>query len=399
MTPSSAEVTNLSEAFFAFEYGRTRVNVLAYVHLRNIVHSTGAGRVARHMTESLTLDQEVKTHILADASDHRKVIRKLDPPWKELDYHLFQSDTSAQQARWALTGSPEAERYWPEVDIVYCTAESYVPTRRKRLVVTVHDAAIFEDDVHKPSYWLFKQRLKWRLLYSILARKADLFHVVSNYSAERIAHYFPTIRSRLRVVHNAAPERFFAPVSAAGEGFLERAGLRNRPYILVPGGLHYRKNAEMVLNVATLLRSRLPDYLLVVGGHSESRYLHRASALMPDILLTGFVDDEALCSLYHAASAVWFPSRYEGFGVPVLEAMACGAPVVTSNGTALPEIAGDAAILVPPNAIDCHVEAIETVCCNRALREELIIRGHARARQFAWRSSAAKLTSYFRSII
>jgi glycosyltransferase involved in cell wall biosynthesis len=355
--------------------------------------------VARHITENLTLDQDLEVHILADASDHRQVIRELDRPWKELRYHLFQSDTSAQQARWALTGSPEAERYWPEADIVYCTAESYVPTRRKRLVVTLHDAAIFENGVHKPDYWRFKQRLKWRLLYSILARKADLFHVVSDYSAERIAHYFPAIHSRLRVVHNAAPERFFAPVSPAGEQFLESAGLKSRPYILVPGGLHYRKNAETVLSAAALLRSRLPDYLLVVAGHSDSFYSRRAKELRPDILLTGFVDDEALCSLYHGARVVWFPSRYEGFGVPVVEAMACGVPVVTSNCTALPEIASDAAVLVPPNAVDWHVEALERVCGDNALREELITRGQARARQFAWRSSAAKLASHFRSII
>jgi glycosyltransferase involved in cell wall biosynthesis len=375
------------------------MKVLTYVHLRNILNSTGAGRVARQLTENIALDPDVQMHILADAGDHGKVFGKLDPPWTQLRYHLFESETSVQQARWALTGAPKAESYWPEADIVYCTGESYVPTRRQRLVVTVHDAAIFEEGAHKRDYPRFKQRLKWRLLYAILVRRADLFHTVSHYSAERLAHYFPAIRSRLRVVHNAAPERFFAPVSPEGEQFLEQAGLKNRPYILVPGGLHFRKNADTVLDAVALLRSRLRGYRLVVAGHSEQRYLERAGALGPDVVLTGFVDDEALCSLYHGARAVWFPSKYEGFGVPVLEAMACGAPVVTSDCTALPEVAGGAAVLVPPDVASSHVEALATVCDDGDFREALIARGRARASQFTWRTSATALVSHFRSII
>jgi glycosyltransferase involved in cell wall biosynthesis len=375
------------------------MKVLTYVHLRNILNSTGAGRVARQLTENIALDPDVQMHILADAGDHGKVFGKLDAPWTQLTYHLFKSDTSVQQARWALTGAPKAEHYWPEADIVYCTGESYVPTRRQRLVVTVHDAAIFEDGAHKHDYPLFKQRVKWRLLYAILARRADLFHAVSHYSAERLAHYFPAIRSRLRVVHNAAPERFFAPVSPEGEQFLERVNLKDRPYILVPGGLHYRKNADTVLDAVALLRCRLRGYRLVVAGHSEQRYLQRATALGPELLMTGFVDDEALCSLYHGARAVWFPSKYEGFGVPVLEAMACGTPVVTSDCTALPEVVGDAAVLVRPDAVSSHVDALANVCDDGDFREALIARGRARASQFNWRTSATTLLSHFRSII
>jgi glycosyltransferase involved in cell wall biosynthesis len=395
---STDEGTEYLGASIPLKWGESVVNILAYVHLRNIVNSTGAGRVARHLVENLVLLPGIHIDILADAGDHKKVIGQLGRPWTKLRYHLFETDTSVQQARWALTGTPRAERYWPEADVVYCTAESYVPTRSKRLVVTVHDAAIFEEEAHEPGYVLFKQRLKWRVLYSILARRADLLHTVSHYSAERLGHYFPAIRSRLRVVHNAAPERFFGPVSQKGEEFLEKTALKERPYILVPGGLQYRKNAESVLNSVTLLKSRLPNYRLVVAGHCEPRYAHRASTLGENILLTGFVDDEALCSLYQRATVVWFPSKYEGFGVPVLEAMACGVPVVTSNCTALPEIAGKAAILVSPNDLYGNLEAIETVCRDGALRDELILRGRTRARQFAWRTSAAKLLSHIRSI-
>jgi glycosyltransferase involved in cell wall biosynthesis len=373
--------------------------LLAYVHLRNIHQSTGAGRVARSLIENLVLEPDIQMHILADAGDHGKVVPKVGLPWTKFEYHLFQSDTSMQQARWALTGEPVAERYCPKADLVYCTGESYVPTRKQPLVVTLHDAAIFEHGAHKPSYSLLKQRLKWRLLYTILARRADLFHTVSHFSAERLGHYFPAIRSRLRVVYNAAPERFFAPVSPEGEQFLEQTGLKNTPYILLPGGLHYRKNAETALAAWSMPNRALQDYRLVVVGHSEAEYLSRARAFGRRVLLTGFVNDEVLCSLYHGAKAVWIPSHYEGFGVPVLEAMASGAAVVASDSSAIPEVAGNAAVLVPPKAVGSHLEALATVCENNQLREKLIALGHARAEQFRWRVSARRLLSSFRSIV
>jgi glycosyltransferase involved in cell wall biosynthesis len=375
------------------------LNLLAYVHLRNIHNSTGAGRVARHITENLALDPDVRMHILAEGGDHRKVVPKVGRPWTDFQYHLFDTGTSAQQARWALTGVPRAEQYWPEADIVYCTAESYVPAQKQRLVVTVHDAAIFEQDAHQLTYNLCKQRIKWRLLYAILARRADLFHTVSNFSAERLGHYFPTIRSRLRVIYNAAPDRFFAPVVLKGEAFLESAGLKNAPYILLPGGLHYRKNARTVLKAWPMVRNVLPGYRLVVSGHCQPEYLKSARALGPDVQLTGFVDDDVLCSLYHGARAVWFPSQYEGFGVPILEAMACGAPLVASDCSAIPEVAGDAALLVPPKSARLHVEALEAMCTNDGLRNTMIARGRRRANEFTWQASVAELMSHLRSII
>jgi glycosyltransferase involved in cell wall biosynthesis len=147
------------------------------------------------------------------------------------------------------------------------------------------------------------------------------------------------------------------------------------------------------------LRERYSDLELVVTSHCDEPYESRARALGYSVKLKGFVSDEALCSLYHAAAAVWFPSLYEGFGLPVLESMACGTPVIASNASSLTEVCGKAAILVSPDSDDEHVEAISEVLNNSATRRRLTVAGEQRARSFTWESSASKLRGYLADLV
>jgi glycosyltransferase involved in cell wall biosynthesis len=375
------------------------INVLMYVHMRNIYRSTGAGRVARQLTEHVARRKGVNVQILADRGDHRSVIDKLGEPWTDFPYHLFTRDTGIQQRQWLLIHSPKAEKYWPEAEIVHCTGESYVPKSRARLVVTVHDAAYFEDGAHQRNLATLGQSLRWRILYATLSRTADVFHTVSNFSAERLGTVFPSIRTRLRVIHNAVAQRFFDPCSALAEDFLRRSGLSDRPYILFPGGLHYRKNADLALKAWPILSQRRRDLTLVVAGHCDPALKARAEALGQSVRFTGFVDDDELHALYHGARAIWFPSRYEGFGMPVLEGMASGGAVVASNATSIPEIAGDAAVLVDPNSVSENVDALDAVAGDAALRERLIAQGKIHAQKFKWDASAARLHELYSSLL
>ncbi len=375
------------------------LKLLAYVHLRNIHRSTGAGRVARQLTEHLALRDDVKLELLADPSDKERILPLVGAPWTEFRYHLFQKETSRQQAYWFLLDRPRAEKYWPEAQIMYCTAESYVPTKTARLAVTLHDAAYFEPAAHLRDKSFSAQKIKWQLLYRKLDRKADLFHTVSQFSADRLGHFFPHIRSRLRVVHNAVTPHFFEPVTAAGANYVRGVGLADRPFILVPGGLHFRKNAELVLAAWPALRERFPDLVLAVINHSNPAYIERAKALGDRFRVLGFVPDDGLRALYAAAQIVWFPSRYEGFGLPVIEAMACGTPVVTSRASSLPEIAGDAAILASPESAAAHLEALEGLLTSESLRQDLADRGRLRAREFTWSRSAERLKTYFEGLL
>src|SRR5678815_174898 len=120
------------------------MNILAYVQLRGIYGSTGAGRVARQITEHLAQQSQDSLRILADPLDHAKVVHKVGLPWTNFSYSFFSAETSQQQVRWILTGRPFAEDYWPATQVVYCVNAVYIPTRKARLAVTLHDAATFE---------------------------------------------------------------------------------------------------------------------------------------------------------------------------------------------------------------------------------------------------------------
>jgi glycosyltransferase involved in cell wall biosynthesis len=376
-----------------------RLRILAFVHLRNIHASTGAGRVARQLTEHLAKRDDVDLHVLADQADQRRILPLVGEPWTSLPSHTFTTDTSSQQARWYAVNTPKAEAFWPDAQIVYCTAESYVPTRSARLAVTLHDAAYFEEGAHARDQSFWKQRLKWKLLYGKLDRKADMFHTVSQFSADRIAHFFPSMTSRLRVIPNAVSPHFFSPVPLAGQAFIEGENLSAAPFLLIPGGLHFRKNADLILAAIPRLQQLFPDLTIAIVNHSNPAYAERAEVFGPKLRLLGFVEEDALRALYSAAAVVWFPSRYEGFGLPVIEAMACGTPVVASNASSLPEIAGGAALLVPPGNLEAHLEAIHSLLTDALKSDSLSRAGLERASNFTWTRSAETLKNHFDALL
>ena len=375
------------------------MKILDYVHLRNIYRSTGVGRVGRELTEHMARTPGVDLRILADRSDYMEFVPKVGAPWTGYSYCFFQRDTSLQQAIWYLADAPKAESYWPEAEIVYCTAESYVPTERARLAVACHDMQLFEPAAHPMSRWLLQQRVKWQLLFHRLGETAHMIHTISHFSAERIAHFFPALQGRIRVIPNAVSENFFLPPTPTGGEVFARLGLIDAPYLLLPGGLHFRKNAELVLAAWPEIRRLRPELKLVITSHNTPAYADRAKQLF-SIIFTGFQDEDALVALYHGAQLVWFPSRYEGFGMPVVEAMACGAPVVCSTSSALPEIAGGAAAaMVSPDRIGEHVEVIVGLLGDGPARARAGELGRRRAQQFTWERSTELLLSAFSQLL
>jgi glycosyltransferase involved in cell wall biosynthesis len=381
------------------DVGSVDMNVLAYVHLRNIHHSTGAGRVARNLTEALSLQPRVNVRVLADRADHARLPADIGAPWSAFSYAFFDADTSRQQASWVLLRRPTAQHYWPEADITFCTGESFVPKGRSRLAVTTHDAAYFEASVHEAGLAAWQQRWKWKYLYSVLASQADMVHTVSAFSAERLGHFFPALRPRIRVVHNGVTASFFEPPPPETRAFLARHGIEGRRYIHVPGGLNFRKNAPLILAAWPLINRAAPDVLLAISGHVAPAYREAAARLGPSVRLLGFTSDDELKRVYRDAELTWFPSRYEGFGIPVLESMACGAPVISSNVSAIPEIAQGKAVLLPVDSVTAHRDAVVDLLADPARRAGMRADGRIHAAQFTWPRAARQLSQLFRELL
>jgi glycosyltransferase involved in cell wall biosynthesis len=336
--------------------------------------------------------------MLVEASMYDQVYRDLEDMWRQMAVIPLPGNASVQQAKWVYQNKLKAEDYWPDVDIVYCPAESYVPTNRSKLVCTIHDVAGFETNLY-PETWNRKwQNWKWSRLFNQITKHADAVVTVSEFSAARIAHFFPDFREKLHVIHNAPHHVFGTSSSNALMNDVEALS-GGAPYILVPGGLCLRKNAELILSGMPLIMKKIPGVKVIICGANDSKYTKQVvDHKYPHVILAGYVSDELLNALYQQAAGVWFPSRYEGFGMPVIEAMVAGAPVVASNIASIPEVAGDAAVLCDVDDAVEHVEALKSIFESQTVRNDLSSRGVLRSSQFTWNASAHKLETLFQSL-
>jgi glycosyltransferase involved in cell wall biosynthesis len=177
-----------------------------------------------------------------------------------------------------------------------------------------------------------------------------------------------------------------------------------QPYLLYIGGINARKNIARLLQGFAQVHTRHPQLRLVIGGKrqwqtSEIDAVFRQLDLGEAVHWTGYVRDEDLPALYSGAAAFLFPSLYEGFGLPVLEAMACGTPVITSNVSSLPEVAGDDAILVDPYDVGAIAAAIDRVFEQPDLAARLREQGLMRARQFTWERAGRQTVAVYESVL
>ncbi|MCU0521831.1 MAG: glycosyltransferase family 4 protein [Anaerolineae bacterium] len=188
----------------------------------------------------------------------------------------------------------------------------------------------------------------------------------------------------------------FGPISAAGEreALLAKHGVSNRPYILAVGTVQPRKNYARLIEIVDLVRTSV-DVDLVIAGQPAwlAEPVLDAAATRGHVRILGFVDDADLPALYRQAAVLAFPSLYEGFGLPPLEAMACGVPVVASSASSVPEAVGDAGLLLNPLDVPAWADALSAVLTDGGLRADLIARGLARAATFTWARPARQWLS------
>ena len=276
------------------------------------------------------------------------------------------------------------------------------PAVRCRSVVTIHDCIhlMFPQYLPNRAAYAYARGSMWNA-----ARKADRILTVSEASKHDILRFFHVAPEKIEVVYNAIDERFWTvPSEEEFERVRERYQLAHR-FILYVGNIKPHKNLVRLIEAFDGLR-RLGGYddvkLLIIGDQiSKLPALRRAvhsHKLHKEVRFLGYQSDETLSILYRLASVFVFPSLYEGFGLPPLEAMACGTPVVTSNVSSLPEVAGDAAVLVDPSNSESITDGIRRVLDSPELAAELRRKGPLRARQFSWEQSVARTHDIYRAV-
>jgi glycosyltransferase involved in cell wall biosynthesis len=279
--------------------------------------------------------------------------------------------------------------------------------RRMRSVVTIHDLGY----LHFPESHTRAQRRLLRLTTAWSARVASRVIAISQATKADLVRFAGVPANKISVVYHGVAPRFFgdssppgSPTSPRSPGSRTLVRPRTAPYFLYVGTIQPRKNLLRLIEAFALAAPLLGNQcLLIVGrrGWLSAPIEQRASELgiADRVLFPGYVADADLPALYAGATAFTFPSLYEGFGMPILEAMAAGVPVLTSTTSALPEVAGDAALLVDPLDTQAIADALIQLATNNDLRRDLHMRGLQRAQQFTWEQTAHATLAVFREAV
>ena len=263
------------------------------------------------------------------------------------------------------------------------------------VVVTVHDASY----ARAPELFSRRDRLLFRFVAGSVRRAASVI-AVSEFTRQDVIDLYGLAPESVHAIPNGVDARF-APRPGAASAVRAAFGL-DAPYVLTVGALQRRKNVPRLIEA--FVAASPPDHLLAVvggdrGGQAEVVEAAARCGLGARLRLLGHVGEDALPDLYSGARALAFPSLYEGFGLPALEAMACGAAVVASRTTGLGEAVGDAALTVDPTSVDELAEALSRVLGDEALRARLIAAGLARAAEFTWGRAAARTADVYRQLV
>lgn len=272
---------------------------------------------------------------------------------------------------------------------------------RYRVVTTFHDLFALVIPQYSPA-GSNRLRAQW---YARAIARSDKIISVSQATKNDLMKYYNVADDKVRVVH-LAPGENFRPVTdkATRKTCREKYDL-SRPYILALGGPHPRKNLKGLIRAYALVKDRLRcDHRLVFfGGTANLADLYREeieqNRLSRDVRFIYPVPDEDLPVIYSMADALVYPSLYEGFGIPVVEAMTCGTPVITSNIASMPEVAGGAALLVDPTQIEDIADKISSVIESHDFRLRLSRQGLERARDFSWDKHARETMAVYREVV
>ncbi|GBC85788.1 2-deoxystreptamine glucosyltransferase [bacterium HR11] len=359
---------------------------------------TGVGLYARwliqHMAEAYP---DVQWYVFSSSWSDRLG----RPPWADAPH------VRAVDRRWPVRllnyvwprwGWPRIERLiGASVDIAHSPYPLVLPTRTARTVITVHDLWFLRPDAGTEA----EIARDYPRFFYTACQRADRILTVSETVARQLGDLYPEVRDRIRVTPLGVPPEFLAPLPPDSAAEVRRAYSLPEEYVLFVGALNRRKNPGLAAEVVRILQSRrrAGPWVVVGQGPLEADLRERQRRYGLTAYFIGYVPRERLPAIYGGATLLLMTSHDEGFGIPLLEAMASGVPVVALRRGAVPEVVGEAAVLVDEADAEALAEACERVLTDSALRADLIERGRARARHFRWSETARRTYEAYREVL
>jgi alpha-1,3-rhamnosyl/mannosyltransferase len=290
------------------------------------------------------------------------------------------------------TGLPVLDWLTRGADVFHCSGLTRHPPRRARLTATIHDMTCWLMPELHPAGNLRADRN-----FEGILRRADGLIAVSESTKSDAVRVLGLRPEKITVIHSGIAAPFFDVSAEVIDAVRARYGI-NRPFVLFVGTIEPRKNIDMLLDAYEGLPASVrQEFELVVAGPMGWAPEETATRVR-SVRYLGYIPEPDIAPLTAAATVFAYPSLYEGFGFPVAQAMAAGTPVITSNVSSLPEITGDAALLIDPRSLTELRDALSRLLLSPTLRADLAAKGRARARAFGWEACAARSLAFFREI-
>jgi glycosyltransferase involved in cell wall biosynthesis len=365
------------------------------------IRDFGVGTYIRNVVRMLGRIDRQNEYLLVGPAEPLREIGELPPNFLNAPYSL--PDTSARnyfQFQGILRKFRCEVLHVPHL----FSSPQFIPCR---YVVTVHD--LLEHFYPPPGESATRRSLRFYFTRRVL-RRAERIFAVSNSTRNDIGQFFHIPLGKVEVIYNAIDERFRrGHTTEADRQLIAGRYLVNYPFLLYAGNIRPHKNVIRIIEAFSALKTelekegRFPDLKLIIIGDELSKHpdLRRAvvrSGVTNDVRFFGFVPIDVLRIFYDTAQVFVFPSLYEGFGLPPLEAMAHGTPVVTSNTSSLPEVVGNAAVLVNPENVFDIMHALHRVLLDQPLRERLKRAGYQQSLAYSWESSVERIRQVYEEV-
>jgi glycosyltransferase involved in cell wall biosynthesis len=356
----------------------------------------GLGRYAASLAQALLSFDVPLTAFINDLRESR-----LHPPLSTLPTLTAGLPRKGWRLRAAVSyfGGPALDQVMSGIHVFHATEHLLPKLDRVHRVFTLHDTAY----LHFPQYHLPRNRIYLKWMMPRFLAHADRIIVVSEATRRDALHFYGLDPAKIEVIPEGVEPRFRPEQDSARLAAVRQTYSLPDRFILYVGTIEPRKNLPVLLEAYHSIRSEHPDVKLVIAGGKGWLYESfferlRSLGFEDQVTLTGHIPEDDLPALLSLAEVFAFPSVLEGFGLPPLEAMACGAPIVCSNASSLPEVVSDAGLLVPPRDVRAWVESLNRVLADPSLRADLRARGLARAAQFTWERAAQQTLQVYRRV-